>query len=131
MSEEDYLYYKDVLDNNKTGLDTLDKKIYPKMFGYKDWIEYYKYCSMGDNIGKIEVPTFGLNSVDDMMFPDWTTPRSLVSKKGSNIILAVSDFGSHVCYVTGTLIPSTWYPDPCLRFIEFLEEEKQLAKKNN
>ena len=53
LSKEDFEYYMDVLENNKTGLDTLDFKIYVKMFGYKDWVDYYEQCSMGDEVGKI------------------------------------------------------------------------------
>ena len=36
LSEDDYQGYKEALENNKTGLQTLDEKVYSKMYGYKD-----------------------------------------------------------------------------------------------
>ena len=39
LTKEDYAYYENVLKNNKTGMDPINKGLYMKMFGFKTYDE--------------------------------------------------------------------------------------------
>ena len=121
LSEDDYQGYKEALENNKNGLQTLDEKVYSKMYGYKDVWHFYDDVTLSDQVSKIKVPTFALGANDDQLCEDKLAPRKQVCAPDSNICLAQTDFGTHCCHLTGGLIPKSWYPYPCMEFIEFLE----------
>ena len=97
------------------------------MFGYRDVWHYYSYITLADQVLSIKVPTFALGARDDQIADDSVTPREIVCKSESNVCVAVTDYGTHCCHITGRLIPRSWYPFPCMEFIEFLESQKQLA----
>ena len=82
---------------------------------------------LSDQVNKIKVPTFALNAVDDQIVDPNFVPRKQVCAPGSNVCMAQTDFGTHCCHLTGALIPKSWYPYPCMEFIEFLEAKKNLC----
>ena len=96
------------------------------MFGYKDVWQYYDYVTVSDQVTKIKVPTFALGACDDQIAPNSLTPHKQASAPDSNVCVAMTDYGSHTCHMEGGLFPKSWYPYPCMEFIEFLESRKQL-----
>ena len=78
MKEEEYRYYKKIVETNESGLEGFDKHIYPKMFGYIDADDYYKKESLMPNIGKIKVPTFAIHSEDDQFIPVNAVPYNVI-----------------------------------------------------
>ena len=127
LSEEDYRAYKDGLDNNKTGLVGLDEQVYVRMYGYKDVWQYYDYVTVADHVTKIKVPTFALGACDDQIVDKSLTPREQACAPNSNVCVAMTDSGSHCCHLTGRFLPRSWYPYPCMEFIEYLEARKQTS----
>lgn len=65
MSEKEFAELSHALSSNKTGIDHLDEHVYPKMFGYKDRLDYYEKNNLANYIQNIKVPTLALGSVDD------------------------------------------------------------------
>ena len=99
----------------------LDEHVYVKMFGFKDVWHYYDYISLSDKVAKIRIPTFCLGACDDQVTDNKVTPRKMVTATDSNVCVAMTDYGAHCCHMIGPIIPKSWYPYPCMEFIEFLE----------
>ena len=97
------------------------------MYGFKDVWHYYDYVTVADQVTKIKVPTFALGACDDQIVDDTMVPRKQACAPDSNVCVAMTDFGSHCCHMVGGIIPKSWYPYPCMEFIEFLESRKQLS----
>ena len=127
MGEEEYEYYRQALENNRVGLPVLDSQVFTKMYGYRDVWHYYDYCTIADKLLKIRVPTFALSACDDQIAGDAFVPRKQAQAPDSHICIGVTDFGSHVSHMTGRVFPKTWYPLPCMEFIEFLESRLQYS----
>lgn len=75
LSEEDYEYYKQVMDQNKIGLPVLDEKVFTKMYGYRNVHHFYDYVTVADKVLNIKVPTFALSAADDQLCGDEFVPR--------------------------------------------------------
>ena len=75
LSEEDYQEYKRVLDTNRQGMDTLNRGVYRKMFGFKTHEELLEYMTIGDKVKNIKVPTFNLSAKNDQVCDDSFVPR--------------------------------------------------------
>ena len=127
LPEEEYNHYKHACDTNKTGLPTLDREVFTKMYGYRDVGHFYDYVTVADKILKIKVPTFALSAKDDQIAGDAWVPRKQAQSPDSNVCIGVTDFGTHCAHLTGRIFPKSWYPVPCMEFIEFLESRKQLS----
>ena len=80
------------------------------MFGCRDVYHYYNYITLADHVTKIKVPTFALGARDDCIVDDNVTPRKSACAQESNVCIAMTDFGTHVCHLTGSLFPKSWYP---------------------
>lgn len=65
MSAEDFAYYENAFNSNRSGLDHLDEHVYPKMFGYKDVTDYYESVSCDKFLKNVQVPTFSFGAMDD------------------------------------------------------------------
>ena len=83
MPEEDFEELSNQIYSNKTGLDHLDKHVYPKMFGYKDDADYYKKVSVDNYIQGCKVPLFCLSANDDMACDPSVVPHDIIKGKGS------------------------------------------------
>ena len=69
LSQEDYETYQHVLATNWNGLEGLDIGVVVNMYGFKDRIEYYDYCSSSRRLDKITCPLFVLQAKDDWVNP--------------------------------------------------------------
>ena len=127
MSEEDYNYYMNAVETNKNGLPTLDEKVFTKMYGYRNVEHFYDCVTVADRLPKIKVPTFALSSVDDQIADDRVVPRKQAQSPDSNVCIGVTDYGGHCNYISGRIFPESWYPIPCMEFIEFLESRRQFS----
>ena len=131
MSEEDFEEFSGQIHANRTGLDVLDRHVYPKMFGYKDEFDYYKKVSVDNHIMNCKVPVFCMGSVDDQVCDYTVTPFDLIKSKGSSVFLATTKLGGHGCHMSGTFAIDTWYQHPFMEFYDFLESRQTavLAQK--
>ena len=109
-------------------MDTLNRGIYRKMFGFKTHEELLEHMTIGDKVKKIRVPTFGLSAKNDQVCDDSFVPRKQVEDVNCPVILGVTEYGSHAGHLTGWLYPQTWYQYPCMEFIEFLEKKHRESK---
>ena len=65
VSEEDYAFYKKALEGNWQGMQVLDSKVYPRMFGHANNEAYCNYVTIAERACEIKVPTFALGAEDD------------------------------------------------------------------
>ena len=65
MAKSEYDSLCKVFDENKTGVDHIEKHVYCKMFGYKDVDDYYYHVSLDRYTKNITVPLFALGADDD------------------------------------------------------------------
>ena len=68
---------------NKTGLDHIDKHVYPRMFGYKNDMDYYEQCSVDARVKNIAVPTFAFDAKDDVLVAIDYLPIKDIEGQGS------------------------------------------------
>ena len=122
LSEEDFKYYSNIFETNQTGLDTIDQKVYPRMFGYKDVHDYYHKVSMDRYCQNIAVPAFFFGAIDDQLICHQLIPFDKIQAPSSNMFLASSKCGAHANHLSGSFLrPSNWYPKPCMEFLSFME----------
>jgi predicted alpha/beta-fold hydrolase len=69
MSQEDYEVYQNALATNWNGLEGLDLGVIVRMYGFKDKIEYYEYCTSARRLNKVACPLFVLMAKDDWVNP--------------------------------------------------------------
>mmetsp|Transcript_22604 Transcript_22604/g.27958 ORF Transcript_22604/g.27958 Transcript_22604/m.27958 type:complete len:258 (-) Transcript_22604:135-908(-) len=129
VSEEDYEFYKRVLETNWSGLKAFDEHIFPRMFGYANKQEYYEAVSLAERVTDIKVPTFALGASDDQICGHMFAPTKAAQSPESRICFGTTDYGAHVCHLYGHLIPKPWYTKPCLEFLQFIEARSTFRKK--
>lgn len=109
MSESDYEHYKSVVSSNWSGLKPLDEHVFVKMFGYADTKAYYNAVTVAEHVMNIKVPTFALGANDDQIVGNHLAPFKSAQSRDSNICLGSTDYGAHVCHMTGHFLPKPWY----------------------
>ena len=121
LPEEEYDQYETALRTSWLGMLTLDSKVYPRMFGFKDKQDYCESVTVVEHCLNIKVPTFALGSADDQICDPSLAPTDIAWRKGSNICLATTNHGGHVCHIAGSLLPKSWYSEPVMTFFQYLE----------
>lgn len=131
LTEKDYKHYEYVLSTNWNGLTTLDIDVIPRMFGFKDRWDYYEAGQMNTRLSKIKIPTFALQARDDWVCHEQYIPFEEVAKRGSNIILGMTEKGTHCCHIAGSFgKPYQFYPLPIMRFFDHFESTKKSNTKS-
>lgn len=123
-SEEDAAHYDWAINTNKTGLDRFDQEVYPRMWGYKDAMDYYEKCSLDLIFMNIKVPTLSFESRDDILADYNVIPLTKIASDESNVLVAVTKSGAHACHLSGSLKPKNWYQEPILEFFNFLRSKQ-------
>ena len=99
------------------------------MFGYRDTLDYYEQISLDKVIKNIQVPTFAFGAMDDQVCDHNVVPMAEIESEGSQVFLSSSAHGGHVMHITGSYRPQTWYAEPCMEFLNFMN--KKLPKVNS
>lgn len=123
MPKKDYDELYNAIHSNRSGLGHIDKHVFVKMYGYKDAQDYYSSVSVANWTSQISVPVFALHARDDPITPHAFTPFKDIEAKNSKIMYSSTSYGGHACHMIGTLLPSTWYQEPCMEFLNFMEEK--------
>ena len=69
------------------------------------------------------MPTFAIHARDDWVCMEEFCPLDKFSARGSNLLVAMTDTGTHAVHLTGLVFPQQFYPAPMVDFIEFLEHK--------
>lgn len=121
LSEEDYARYMNVCENNKNGLPDLEEYILAPMYGHKNRMEYYKAAIVTGRLNQIKVPTFAIHARDDWATDANFLPLDEVQRPGSNVLIALTEKGTHVTHLTGLFVPGQFHPNLFVNFLSFLE----------
>jgi len=85
---------------------------------------------MNTHLDKIKVPTFALQARDDWVCNEQFNPFEEVARKGSNVILGMTEKGTHCCHIAGSFgKPYQFYPLPIMRFFDHIEANKKIKMK--
>jgi predicted alpha/beta-fold hydrolase len=76
-------------------------------------------------LDQIKIPVFAFNARDDWVCNQQFLPFEEATKRGSNVILALTEKGSHCCHIDGFFKPKQFYPLPIMRFLEHMESTKK------
>ena len=123
MDKDAYEDLANALETNRSGLDHLERRVYAKMYGFKNRHEYYNDVSADRYTKQITVPVFALHSKDDPICEYDFIPFKDIEAEDSKVMVSLTNSGAHACHVTGSILPRLWYQKPCLEFINFLEQK--------
>src|SRR5699024_3646856 len=73
-------------------LQEFDQEFTIKLFGYASTDEYYRAADFSDKVHQVAVPTFCIQSGDDMLAPAADLPLEQVVKSG-NVAMLVTERG--------------------------------------
>lgn len=82
------------------------------------------YVSNNDlerRIHLIKVPTFGLGAYDDLIVDGKHVPEEKVRQGDSPVMIANTTIGGHASFITGRIVPKSWYQIPVTEFLDFME----------
>jgi predicted alpha/beta-fold hydrolase len=99
-------------------LRDFDDAIIRRLTGFKSVDAYYRGISCVNYIQNVNVPLLCINAKDDHLTTSKGIPFDDISLN-SNIILIVTDKGSHVCFTNNDsfLSPTQWFNAPAIQFI--------------
>jgi predicted alpha/beta-fold hydrolase len=120
LSTQDFQKYETVLQTCTSG-QQLEEGIVAPMHGFKDKYDYYSAVSLAGKLRQIKVPTFAIHARDDYVCTDDFLPFEEFDSKDSNILLALTNKGTHACHLTGKIVPRNFYAKPFIGFLNFLE----------
>lgn len=83
---------------------------------FKDLNAYYEESTLEGKMDRIKVPTFALTSEDDFTSNPQLLPRDEFRECPGNVMMGLTKYGSHCCYISGLLLPRAWYPEPFLEW---------------
>lgn len=83
-----------------------DDRFTSKMFGYKNWEEYYNDANIDQKVLDIKVPMLCLNAEDDPFSPGPFLPLDLASDESSHVAIVVTSRGGHIAFYDGFFRPS-------------------------
>jgi predicted alpha/beta-fold hydrolase len=124
VTKEEFTKYNNVVQKNWDGVRLLETEIFAPMFGYEDRLAYYKDASTVNRLERIAVPVFAIHSRDDWVCLDAYTPMDVFQRKGSNILVGLTNNGTHACHLTGNFFPGQFYPRPLVSFLVHLQKGK-------
>ena len=78
-----------------------DQRFTSKLFGYKDYKEYYTDARIKGKITKIRVPTLALNAEDDPFSPGESLPVD-EAKRSDYFAFLTTKYGGHIGFMEGT-----------------------------
>ena len=78
-----------------------DQRFTSKLFGYKDYKEYYTDARIKGKITKIKVPTLALNAEDDPFSPGESLPVD-EAKRSDYFAFLTTKYGGHIGFMEGT-----------------------------
>ena len=78
-----------------------DQRFTSKLFGYKDYKEYYTDARIKGKITKIKVPTLALNAEDDPFSPVESLPVD-EAKRSDYFAFLTTKYGGHIGFMEGT-----------------------------
>ena len=120
MSKEDFARYSTALRSAWSFKDLI-KNVYVPLEGLKDSEEWERANDLDDRLHLIKVPTFGLGALDDLIVDGKCVPEEKVRKSDAPVMIANTTVGGHASFITGRIIPSSWYPVPVVEFLDFME----------
>lgn len=78
-----------------------DQRFTSKLFGYKDYKEYYTDARIKGKINQIKVPTLALNAEDDPFSPGESLPVD-EAKRSDYFAFLTTKYGGHIGFMEGT-----------------------------
>jgi len=101
-----------------TGITEFDRHFTCKLWQFPDPETYYAKHSCADYLEHVRQPLLLLNALDDPLVTHEAIPYNL-TQHNDNIILATTEYGGHLGWCEGVVIPSLthWHERVCLEYI--------------
>jgi predicted alpha/beta-fold hydrolase len=93
-----------------------------KIHKFKDLEDYYTQTSSIKDLEKIKIPSLFINAKDDSLAPTEEIDLEIFEKKNGNIMLLLTDVGSHVCWFEGTISPKRWFIGKMIKYFEAVDK---------
>ena len=122
MSKDDFEKYSREIAASQS-FKTLITNVYAPLDGLKSHDEWIKRNNIGERVSQIKVPTFALGASDDLIVDEKAIPFDQVRKGKGSVLFAYSRVGGHASFITGKILPTTWYPTPVSEFFDFFEDK--------
>ena len=103
------------------------------VYGFTDYLDYYRQTSSIRFLNNVAVPTLILNSEDDPLFCPSVFPTEKSVEGGGNVPLKMvrTRHGGHLGYLfhqldrEGTECPASWMPTELARFVEHVHKHPE------
>jgi len=109
----------DYILNQVTDIAEFDRHFTCRLWGFPDPETYYARHSCVNYLEHVREPLLLLNALDDPLVTHEAIPFDL-TQHNSNIILATTEYGGHLGWCEGVVIPSLthWHERVCLEYID-------------
>jgi predicted alpha/beta-fold hydrolase len=108
-----------VHENRFSLMDISEKAMCP-LFGYASVPQYYAETRPIGKLNQIRIPTMFFSAIDDPTINQEFNPYKEF-ESNENIIGCFTTRGGHCGHFTGRIIPSQWFAEPMIEFLEYLE----------
>jgi len=115
--------------SSSSSLEELDTAINKRFASFDDVDEFYRWGSSSNYMGKIEIPTFMLNALDDPLTPEplFEFPKKIVEENKDGVFV-VTKHGGHLGFYEGGLIwpnKTTWLEHALLEYVVAMDDAVQ------
>ncbi len=97
-------------------IQEIDRHFTARAFGYADELDYYRRCSSGPKLSRVEVPTLLISAEDDPLAPASHLPTGV--ERNPHLSVVRTRHGGHVGFVEGTVFrPRFWAEEQAFAFL--------------